>query len=40
MPKLTPLQKIQKLLDKLASLHVKEEAIIQKIEEITQEEEE
>ena len=40
MPKLTPLQKIQKELDKLATLHAKEEAIIEKIEEIIQEEEE
>jgi|TARA_R110000751_G_scaffold1325_3_gene4993 hypothetical protein len=34
----TPLQKIQKELDKLAALHAKEEAIIEKIEEIIQEE--
>ena len=40
MPKLTPLQKIQKELDKLATLHAKEEAIVAKIEEIIQEEEE
>jgi hypothetical protein len=40
MPKLTPLQKIQKELDKLAALHAKEEAIVAKIEEIIQEEEE
>ena len=40
MPKLTPLQKIQKELDKLAALHEKEEAIIEKIEEIISEEEE
>ena len=40
MPKLTLLQKIQKELDKLAALHAKEEAIIEKIEEIIQEEEE
>ena len=30
----TPLQKIQKELDKLAALHSKEEAIIEKVEEI------
>ena len=30
----TPLQKIQKELDKLAALHAKEEAIVEKIEEI------
>ena len=40
MPKLTSLQKIQKELDKLAALHKKEEAIVEKIEEIIQEEEE
>ena len=40
MPKLTPLQRIQKELDKLAALHEKEEAIIEKIEEIISEEEE
>ena len=40
MPKLTILQKIQKELDKLANLNAKEEAIIEKIEEIIQEEEE
>ena len=34
MPKLTPLQKVQKELDKLAALHAKEEAIISNIEEI------
>ena len=34
MPKLTPLQKIQKELDKLAALHAKEEAIVSNIEEI------
>jgi|TARA_R110002020_G_scaffold208882_1_gene414753 hypothetical protein len=34
MPKLTPLQKIQKELDKLATLHAKEEAIVSNIEEI------
>ena len=32
--KQTPLQKIQKELDKLAALHAKEEAIVEKIEEI------
>ena len=40
MPKLTPLQKIKKELDKLAALHEKEEAIVEKIEEIISEEEE
>ena len=40
MPKLTLLQKIQKELDKLATHHAKEEAIVEKIEEIIQEEEE
>ena len=40
MPKLTPLQKIRKELDKLAALHAKEEAIIEKIEASIQEEEE
>ncbi len=40
MPKLTPLQKIKKELDKLEALHAKEEAIIEKIEEIISEEEE
>jgi len=35
----TPLQKIQKELDKLAALHQKEEAIVEKIEEIISEEE-
>ncbi len=34
MAKLTPLQKVQKELDKLAALHAKEEAIVGKIEEI------
>ena len=34
MAKLTPLQKVQKELDKLAALHAKEEAIDGKIEEI------
>jgi hypothetical protein len=38
--KQTPLQKIQKELDKLATLYAKEEAIIEKIEEIICEEEE
>ena len=38
--KQTPLQKIQKELDRLAALHEKEEAIVQKIEEIICEEEE
>ena len=33
----TPLQKIQKELDKLAALHAKEEAIVEKIEEIIEE---
>ena len=36
----TPLQKIQKELDKLAALHAKEEAIVEKIEEIICDEEE
>ena len=36
----TPLQKIQKELDKLAALHEKEEVIVEKIEEIIEEEEE
>ena len=40
MPKLTLLQKIRKELDKLEALHAKEEAIIEKIEEIISEEEE
>ena len=40
MPKLTALQKIQKELDKLAALHAKEEAIVEKIEEIIEEGEE
>jgi len=39
MAKLTPLQKIQKLLDKLAALHEKEEEIVENIEEIISEEE-
>ena len=38
--KQTPLQRIQKQLDKLAALHEKEEEIVQKIEEIICEEEE
>ena len=38
--KQTALQKIQKELDKLAALHAKEEAIVEKIEEIISEEEE
>jgi hypothetical protein len=38
--KQTPLQRIQKELDKLAALHEKEEEIVQKIEEIICEEEE
>ena len=37
--KQTPLQKIQKELDKLAALHAKEEAIVERIEEIIDEEE-
>ena len=37
MPKLTPLQKVQKELDKLVALHAKEEAIVGKIEEIIEE---
>jgi|TARA_R110002020_G_scaffold148888_1_gene325101 hypothetical protein len=37
MAKLTPLQKVQKELDKLAALHAKEEAIVGKIEEIIEE---
>ena len=36
--KQTPLQKIQKELDKLAALHAKEEAIVERIEEIIGEE--
>jgi len=35
--KQTPLQKIQKELDKLAALHAKEEVIIEKVEEIIDE---
>jgi hypothetical protein len=38
--KQSPLQRIQKELDKLATLHEKEEAIVEKIEEIICEEEE
>jgi DNA-binding transcriptional regulator YhcF (GntR family) len=38
--KQTPLQQIQKQLDKLAALHAKEEEIVEKIEEIIEEEEE
>jgi len=38
--KQTPLQKNQKELDKLAALHAKEEAIVEKIEEIICDEEE
>ena len=38
--KQTPLQKIQKELDKLAALHAKEEAIVKKIEEIIENEDE
>ncbi len=38
--KQTPLQRIQKELDKLAALHEKEEAIVEKIEEIICDEEE
>ena len=38
--RLPPLQQIQKELDKLAALHEKEEAIVEKIEEIIEEEEE
>ena len=38
--KQTPLQKIQKELDKLAALHAKEEAIIENIEEIIEDGEE
>jgi len=37
--KQSPLQKIQKELDKLAALHTKEEVIVEKIEEIIEEEE-
>jgi|TARA_R110000744_G_scaffold209991_1_gene329012 hypothetical protein len=38
--KQSPLQQIQKQLDKLAALHEKEEEIVQKIEEIICDEEE
>ena len=38
--KQSPLQQIQKELDKLAALHEKEEEIVQKIEEIICDEEE
>ena len=38
--KQTPLQKIQKELDQLAALHAKEEAIVEKIEEIIENEDE
>ena len=38
--RLTPLQQIRKELDKLEALHVKEEAIVEKIEEIIDEAEE
>jgi hypothetical protein len=38
--KQSPLQKIQKELDKLAALHAKEEAIVEKIEEIIEDGEE
>jgi len=38
--KQTPLQRIQKLLDKLAALHEKEEEIVENIEEIICDEEE
>ena len=38
--KQTPLQKIQKELDKLAALPAKEEAIVEKIEEIIENEDE
>ena len=38
--RLTPLQQIRKQLDKLEALHAKEEAIVEKIEEIIDEEEE
>ena len=37
MPKLTPLQKIKKELEKLEALHAKEEAIVEKIEEVIDE---
>jgi len=38
--KQTALQKIKKELDKLAALHAKEEAIVEKIEEIIENEDE
>jgi hypothetical protein len=38
--RLTPLQQIRKELNKLEALHAKEEAIVEKIEEIIDEEEE
>ena len=38
--RLTPLQQIRKELDKLGALHAKEEAIVEKIEEIMDEAEE
>ena len=38
--RLTPLQQIRKELNKLEALHTKEEAIVEKIEEIIDEEEE
>ena len=38
--RLTPLQQIRKELDKLEALHAKEEAIVEKIEEIIDEAEE
>ena len=37
--KLTPLQKIKKELEKLEKLHAKEEAIVERIEEIIDDEE-
>ena len=37
MPKLTSLQKIKKELEKLEALHAKEEAIVEKIEEVINE---
>ena len=38
MAKKTPLQKIKTQLDKLEALHIKEEAIVEKITEIIEEE--
>ena len=38
--RLTPLQQIRKELDKLEALHAKEEAIVEKIDEIIEEAEE